>query len=319
MAMLSDEKIISLKDFLVKPKAKNFKLSDYETKYKGKTLTREDSEIMLETGRKHLAEIQDKLYAHNRYSVLIIFQAMDAAGKDGAVKHIMSGFNPLGVRVYSFKAPTSNELDHDYFWRHTLALPGRGEIAIHNRSHYENVLVTRVHPEYLLKENIPQISAVKDVDNKFWKMRFKQIRRYEKTLADNGTVILKFFLNVSKKEQKKRFLERIDDPTKNWKFSLADLKERGYWDEYQRAYTEAIAATSTDFAPWFVIPADDKWYARLAIASIIYREFEKLDLYYPHVDEGQKAELQKARLQLMSENGADESLEKKKKKKSTDK
>jgi PPK2 family polyphosphate:nucleotide phosphotransferase len=314
--MLSDEKIISPKDFLVKPKTKNFKLSNFETKYKGKNLNREESEIMLETGREHLAEMQDKLYAHNKYGVLIIFQAMDAAGKDGAVKHIMSGFNPLGVRVYSFKAPTSNELDHDYFWRHSLALPGRGEIAIHNRSHYENVLVTRVHPEYLLKENIPQISDVKDVDNKFWKMRFKQIRRYEKNLTDNGTVILKFFLNVSKKEQKKRFLERIDDPSKNWKFSLADLKERGHWDEYQRAYTEAIAATSTDSAPWFVIPADDKWYARLAIASIIYKQFEKLDLHYPNVDEEQKQQLQKARVQLMSENGADESTEKKKKKKS---
>jgi PPK2 family polyphosphate:nucleotide phosphotransferase len=312
--MLSDEKIISPKDFLVKPKTKNFKLSDFETKYKGKNLNREESEIMLETGREHLAEMQDKLYAHNKYGVLIIFQAMDAAGKDGAVKHIMSGFNPLGVRVYSFKAPTSNELDHDYFWRHSLALPGRGEIAIHNRSHYENVLVTRVHPEYLLKENIPQISDVKDVDNKFWKMRFKQIRRYEKNLTDNGTVILKFFLNVSKKEQKKRFLERIDDPSKNWKFSLADLNERGYWNEYQRAYAEAIAATSTQSAPWFVIPADDKWYARLAIASIIYREFEKLDLHYPDVDEEQKQQLQKARIQLTSENGADESVEKKKKK-----
>jgi PPK2 family polyphosphate:nucleotide phosphotransferase len=314
--MLSDEKIISPKDFLVKPKTKNFKLSDFDTKYKGKNLNREESEIMLETGREHLAEMQDKLYAHNKYGVLIIFQAMDAAGKDGAVKHIMSGFNPLGVRVYSFKAPTSNELDHDYFWRHSLALPGRGEIAIHNRSHYENVLVTRVHPEYLLKENIPQISDVKDVDNKFWKMRFKQIRRYEKNLTDNGTVILKFFLNVSKKEQKKRFLERIDDPSKNWKFSFADLKERGHWNEYQRAYTEAIAATSTESAPWFVIPADDKWYARLAIASIIYKQFEKLDLHYPNVDEEQKQQLQKARVQLMSENGADESTEKKKKKKS---
>jgi PPK2 family polyphosphate:nucleotide phosphotransferase len=314
--MLSDEKIISPKDFLVKPKTKNFKLSDFETKYKGKTLNREESEIMLETGREHLAEMQDKLYAHNQYGVLIIFQAMDAAGKDGAVKHIMSGFNPLGVRVYSFKAPTSTELDHDYFWRHSLALPGRGEIAIHNRSHYENVLVTRVHPEYLLKENIPQISNVKDVDNTFWKMRFKQIRRYENNLTDNGTVILKFFLNVSKKEQKKRFLERIDDPSKNWKFSLADLKERGYWNEYQRAYTEAIAATSTESAPWFVIPADDKWYARLAIASIIYKQFEKLDLHYPNVDEEQKQQLQKARIQLMAENGADDSGEKKKKKKS---
>ena len=314
--MLVDEKIISMKDLLVQPKTKNFKLSAYDTKYTGKTLNREDSEQMLEQGRKHLAEIQDKLYAHNKYSVLIIFQAMDAAGKDGAVKHIMSGFNPLGVRVHSFKAPNSFELDHDYFWRHALALPGRGEIAIHNRSHYENVLVTRVHPEYLLKENIPIVNSIKDCDHKFWKQRFKQIRRWEKNLSDNGTVIMKFFLNVSKKEQKKRFLERIDDPSKNWKFSLADLKERAYWDDYQECYREAIAETSTDYAPWFVIPADDKWYARLAIASVIYRQFEKLDLHYPHVDEGQKAELQKARLQLMSENGSEVSSEKKKKKKS---
>src|SRR5215212_8152046 len=165
---------------------------------------------MLEVGRKNLAEIQDKLYAHNKFGVLIIFQAMDAAGKDGAVKHIMSGFNPLGVKVYSFKAPTSHELDHDYFWRHELALPARGEIAIHNRSHYENVLVTKVHPEYILGENIPGVNSVKDVDDKFWSKRYKQIRRFEKNLSDNGMIILKFFLHVSKKEQKKRFLERID-------------------------------------------------------------------------------------------------------------
>lgn len=298
--MLDDEKLIQLKKLLVKPD-KKIKLDDYDTSYKGEGLNKKEAEALLDVGRKHLAEIQDKLYAHNRYSVLIIFQAMDAAGKDGAVKHIMSGFNPLGVKVYSFKAPTSHELDHDYFWRHNLALPARGEIAIHNRSHYENVLITRVHPEYILGEHIPDVLSLKNIDKEFWEDRFKQINRFEKNLAQNGTIILKFFLHVSKKEQKKRFLERIDDPSKNWKFSIGDLKERAYWDEYQRAYEDAISATSKEHAPWFVIPADDKWYARLAIAAVIYRQFEQLKISYPSVDESQKAELQKARLQLMNE------------------
>jgi len=298
--MLSDEKLIQLKKFTVNP-GKKIKLKDFDTEYTGKTLNKGDSELLLENGRKHLAEVQDELYAHNRFSVLIILQAMDAAGKDGAVKHIMSGFNPLGVKVYSFKAPNSAELDHDYFWRHETALPARGEIAIHNRSHYENVLVTKVHPEWILNERIPGIETVKKIDDKFWEQRYKQIRRFEKNLADNGTIILKFFLNVSKKEQKKRFLERIDDPSKNWKFSLSDLKERAYWDDYQKAYEDALSATSTDYAPWFVIPADDKWFARLAIAGIITRQFGKLDISYPTINQAQKEELQKAKLQLMSE------------------
>ncbi len=298
--MLSDEKLISLKDLLVKP-GKKIKLKDFNTKYKGKELNKEDSLKLLEEGRKQLAEIQDKLYAHNRYSILIIFQAMDAAGKDGAVKHIMSGFNPTGVKVFSFKAPNALELDHDYMWRHQIAMPPRGEIAIHNRSHYENVLVTQVHPEFVMGENIPGVESVKDIDKKFWDQRYKQIRRFEKNLADNGMVIMKFFLHVSKKEQKKRFLERVDDPTKNWKFSLSDLKERGFWDDYQRVYAEVMSQTSTDYAPWFVIPADDKWFARLAIASAIYRQFEKLDLSYPVVSEAQKAELQKAKAKLLAE------------------
>ncbi|HEY8937757.1 MAG TPA: polyphosphate kinase 2 family protein [Cyclobacteriaceae bacterium] len=310
--MLNDEKLIQLKKLLVKPD-KKIKLEDYNTSYKGKGLNKKEAEALLDAGRKHLAEIQDKLYADNRYSVLIIFQAMDAAGKDGAVKHIMSGFNPLGVKVYSFKAPTAQELDHDYFWRHNLALPARGEIAIHNRSHYENVLVTRVHPEYILGEHIPEIDSIKNIDKEFWQDRFKQINRYEKNLAQNGTIILKFFLHVSKKEQKKRFLERIDDPLKNWKFSVSDLKERAHWDEYQRAYEDAISATSKEYAPWFIIPADDKWYARLAIAAVIYRQFEQLKISYPSVNESQKEELQKARLQLINEaeNGGEKRSKKK--------
>ncbi len=294
-------KHIRLKDLQVSPGEK-VKLKNYTTSYDGKTLDKAESERLLEIGRDRLALIQDKLYAYDQYSILIIFQAMDAAGKDGAVKHIMSGFNPLGVKVYSFKAPNSQELDHDYFWRHELALPARGEIAIHNRSHYENVLVTRVHPEFILKEKIPGVDSIKDIDAKFWKQRFKQIRRFEKNLADNGMVILKFFLHLSKKEQKKRFLERIDDQRKNWKFSLADLKERAHWDEYQRAYQEALEETSTDYAPWFVVPADDKWFARLAIVSVIHHYFEQLNLSYPRLTSEQKAELQKARTVLMNED-----------------
>lgn len=310
--MITDDKLINSKQLRVKP-GKKISLKDYETKYKGKILNKQDAETLLESGRKHLAEMQDKLYAHNQYSVLIIFQAMDAAGKDGAVKHIMSGFNPLGVKVYSFKAPNSQELDHDYFWRHNLALPARGEIAIHNRSHYENVLVTKVHPEWVLNENIPGINAVSDITDEFWDTRYRQIRGFEKNLSENGMIVLKFFLHVSKKEQRKRFMERIDDPTKNWKFSLSDLKERAYWKEYQKAFEQAISETSREHAPWYIIPADDKWYARLAIASIIYREFEKLDLSYPTVSEAQRAELQKARLHLMAEDQDKEEKKKDKK------
>lgn len=311
--MSIDDKLIPIKKLTVTP-GKKIKLKDFDTKYKGKVLNKQQSEQMLEGSRKYLADVQDKLYAHNRYSVLIVLQAMDAAGKDGAVKHIMSGFNPLGVKVYSFKAPNSQELDHDYFWRHELALPARGEIAIHNRSHYENVLVTKVHPQWILNENIPGIEDAKDIDKKFWDKRYKQIRRFEKNLADNGMIILKFFLHVSKKEQKKRFLERIEDPGKNWKFSLSDLKERAFWDDYQNAYSDALSETSTDHAPWFVIPADDKWFARLAIATIIARQFDKLKLSYPEVSQAQKQELQKAKVQLTSETDEKKSKTGKKKK-----
>lgn len=316
--MLSDEKLIRTKQLLVPPD-KKISLKDYSTKYKGKELNKKEAEMLLDMGRKGLAEIQDKLYAHNRYSVLIIFQAMDAAGKDGAVKHIMSGFNPLGVKVYSFKAPNSYELDHDYFWRHEIALPARGEIAIHNRSHYENVLVTRVHPEYVMNENIPGVESVKDVHKDFFKMRYKQIRRFEKNLAENGMIIMKFFLHVSKKEQKKRFMERIDDATKNWKFSLSDLKERGYWNDYQKAYEEAMSETSTKHAPWFIIPADDKWFTRLAIAAIIYRQFEKLKFSYPKVTDAQRAELEKAKIKLNEEEDDNKGSRKKGAKKSSKK
>lgn len=300
--MVNVEKLIDFKKYSVPP-GKKINLKAYSTDYDGEALSKKEANTLLEIGRRQLAEIQDKLYAHNRFSVLIVFQAMDAAGKDSAVKHIMSGFNPQGVKVHSFKAPSVQELDHDYIWRHYKTLPARGEICIFNRSHYENVLVTRVHPEYILGEHLPGIDAVSKINHAFWEARFQQINRFEQNLAENGTVILKFFLHVSKKEQKKRFLERIDDPTKNWKFSVQDLKERGFWDQYQQAYEEAISATSTPHAPWFIIPADDKWFTRLVIAGIIYKYFDKLKLHYPMLNEAQKAELKKARLLLMSEDG----------------
>ncbi|GAB4124496.1 MAG: polyphosphate kinase 2 family protein [Raineya sp.] len=310
--MLLDEKLIDVKKFLV-PEGKKISLKDYSTKYEGTELDKKEAEKLLEEGRKQLALIQDKLYAHNQYSILIILQAMDAAGKDGAVKHIMSGLNPLGVKVHSFKAPTADELDHDYFWRHMKALPPRGEIGIHNRSHYENVLVTKVHPEFILNENIPGIDSTDKIDEKFWQMRYEQIRNFEKNLTENGMIILKFFLHVSKEEQKKRFLERIEDKSKNWKFSVSDIKERAFWDNYQKAYAEALSATSTKNAPWFVIPADNKWFARLAIASIIYRQFEKLNLHYPIVSEAQKAALLKVKEQLLAEDNKKQEKDKKKK------
>jgi PPK2 family polyphosphate:nucleotide phosphotransferase len=297
--MVSEELFVEISKLKAVPGEK-VRLKDFATDYKGKELTKQEGEELLEAGRKHLSEIQDKLYAHNRYGMLIILQAMDAAGKDGAVKHILSGVNPLGVKIHSFKAPTSHELDHDYLWRHNQALPARGEIAIHNRSHYENVLVTRVHPEYILKENIPGIDSLDQIDDQFWKSRYKQINRFEKNMARNGTIVLKFFLHLSPKEQKKRLLSRIDDPSKNWKFELGDLQERKYWDQYQQAYEDAITATTKDYAPWFIIPADNKWYARLAIASVIHRVLSKLDIDYPVVSDKQRAALAQARAELMN-------------------
>ncbi len=298
--MVSEEMFVEL-DKLKVLSGRPIRLKDFPTDYQGKELTKKEGEDLLEDGREHLAEIQDKLYAHNRYGVLIILQALDAAGKDGAIKHILSGLNPLGVKIHNFKAPTAHELDHDYFWRHAVSLPPRGEIAIHNRSHYENVLVTRVHPEYILKENIPGVDSLDKITPEFWRKRFEQINRFEQNVAENGTIILKFFLNMSKDEQKKRLLQRIDEQAKHWKFDVNDLRERACWDEYQKAYEEAINATSTDLAPWFIIPADNKWYARLAIASVIYRYLTGLNINYPTVSAEQQEALMKARDQLMNE------------------
>jgi PPK2 family polyphosphate:nucleotide phosphotransferase len=280
---------------------KKFALKKFDTLYNPKGIDKEKSELMLIESTVKLAELQDKLYAHNKHSILIIFQAMDTAGKDGAVKHVMSGLSAQGVRVSNFKVPSSNELDHDYFWRHYIELPSRGEIGIFNRSHYENVLVTKVHPEYILNENLPDIKSLKDINQDFWNRRYKQINRFEKNITENGTIVLKFFLYLSKEEQKRRLIERIDDPKKNWKFSLGDLKERALWNEYQTAYQEMIANTATEQSPWFIIPADNKWSARLLISEIILQEFSKLKINYPQVSSAQKAELQKAKEQLLNE------------------
>lgn len=310
--MVSQDELVQIKKFRVKPGVE-VRLKDFATVYTGKSLNKQSGEDLLEDGRKHLSEVQDRLYAQNQFSILIILQAMDAAGKDSAVKHIMSGLNPIGVTVHSFKTPTALELDHHYLWRHNLALPRRGEIFIHNRSHYENVLVTRVHPEYILNERLPGIDGVDKVTDEFWEQRFKQINQFEKTLVQNGTIILKFFLHISKKEQKKRFMERIEDPSKNWKFAFADLKERSHWDAYQAAYEKAITATSKEHAPWFIIPADDKWYSRLAIAAIIHKQFEKMHIDYPVVDGKQKAELERAKVILESEEASTPDKPKKRK------
>jgi PPK2 family polyphosphate:nucleotide phosphotransferase len=280
---------------------KKFSLSDYATEYKKKGIEKHEAEVLIQQDIEELSKLQDILYAQRSHAVLIVIQAMDAAGKDGTIKHIMSGVNPAGVKVSSFKLPTTVELDHDYFWRHYIALPGKGEIGIFNRSHYENVLVTKVHPEFIVKENHTGIDSVKDISKQFWQKRYKQICRFEKNLVENDIIILKFFLHVSKDVQKKRFLDRIDDPTKNWKFSAADLKERAFWNDYQSAYEDAIAQTSTEKAPWYIIPADEKWYTHLVIGNIICSELKKLDLSYPVIPESEKEALLKAKDVLLAE------------------
>lgn len=262
--------------------------------YKDKKVAASD----LESNIEKLAKLQDTLYAENVHSLLIIIQAMDAAGKDSLIKHVMSGINPQGCQVTSFKQPSSEELEHDYLWRHQKALPERGRIGIFNRSHYEEVLVVRVHPGIIQGSHLPD--AVKN-DKNIWKTRFKQIRDWEEMLTDNGTHVLKFFLNVSKDEQKKRFLERIEQPEKYWKFNTGDSKERALWDDYMNAYEEAIESTSTQNSPWYIIPADKKWFTRLAVSEIIVQKMESLDLKYPLVTEAQKADLLEAKKILESE------------------
>lgn len=278
----------------------NFKLKDYETKAsfnlgeEGKPLVNQT----LQMGVDALAAMQEVLYAQDKWSLLLVFQAMDAAGKDGAIKHVMSGVNPQGCQVFSFKAPSSEDLDHDFLWRCQKHLPERGRIGIFNRSYYEEVLVVRVHEQILKSQKIPEKLVTKDI----WDERFHDIRNFEKYLTRNGTIVLKFFLNVSKKEQKKRFIERVDDPDKNWKFSASDAKERGYWDDYMHAYQELIKNTSTKKSPWYVIPADNKSYARIAIASAIITALEEMDLEYPKVSAEKIAELNAVKQALLDEN-----------------
>jgi PPK2 family polyphosphate:nucleotide phosphotransferase len=280
---------------------KEVSLKEWLTDDKEKPVSKDEGENLLKSDILKLSEIQEKLYASNRYSVLIVIQAMDAAGKDSAIKHVMSGLNPQGVTVTPFKTPTHQELEHDYLWRHYIALTARGMVGIFNRSHYENVLVTRVHPEYILNENLPGVTDIKDIGKSFWEKRFKQINHFEKTLTENGTLILKFFLHVSKKEQKKRFLERINDPAKNWKFSTTDLKERGLWKDYRKAYEDMLENTSNELSPWFIIPADDKWFTRLVIANIIVNELSRLDLSYPQLTGQQQKDLESAKKMLTGE------------------
>jgi len=297
---MAEKKIINPDNFKVKP-GKKISLKDFKTDIKKKAINQKAGEVLLQKGVQEMSLLQDKLYAEGKHSILIVLQAMDAAGKDGTIKHLMSGLNPSGVKVYSFKSPSSIELTHDYFWRHYKELPARGEIVIFNRSHYENVLITKVHPEFILNEKLPYIHSVKDIDKKFWIDRYNQINRFEKNLSENGTIILKFFLHVSKDEQKRRFIERVDDPKKNWKFSVADMKERAFWDDYQKAYAEALSHTSTDHAPWFIIPADDKWYTRVIVGAVIYQQFQKLNLAYPKVSKATKEALLKAKEALLNE------------------
>ena len=257
-----------------------FSLKQFSTTYQGH-LNKIEGKEELERVKADLKTQQEILYAANSHSILIIFQAMDAAGKDSAIEHVMSGLNPQGCQVYSFKTPNSEEYEHDFLWRHYKALPERGRIGIHNRSHYENVLVCKVHPEYVMSENIPAYNDIKKLDKKFWANRYESIRDFEKHLVENGTTIIKFFLHVSKDEQRLRFLDRIEDQSKNWKFAAGDLKERALWDKYMDAYQQAISETATEKSPWYIIPADKKWYARLAISQVISETLTDLKLRHP--------------------------------------
>jgi PPK2 family polyphosphate:nucleotide phosphotransferase len=300
---MKTKEIIKTARELAKPfrvtKGKNFRLKDVDpndtldfTKEADKSRAKE----ALVTGVAALAELQDKLYAQDKWAVLLIFQAMDAAGKDGAIKHVMSGVNPQGCEVYSFKSPSSEDLDHDYLWRCMKDLPNRGHIGIFNRSYYEEVLVVRVHPQFLAKQKLPP----KLVGKKIFEERFEDIRNFEQYLARNGVVVRKFFLHVSKKEQKRRFLDRIDDPLKNWKFSSNDASERDFWDDYMKAYEEMIQGTATKEAPWYVVPADNKWFTRVVVALAVIETLASLDLAYPQVDDSKLKELSAAKKKLLS-------------------
>jgi PPK2 family polyphosphate:nucleotide phosphotransferase len=275
----------------------SFKLADHDPADTGDFKSKKDGRERLEEGRLRLRELQDVLYAHDRYALLLIFQAMDGAGKDSVIKHVMSGLNPQGCQVFSFKQPSSEELDHDFLWRTNRALPERGRIGVFNRSYYEEVLIVRVHPHVLKAQKLPAAS----LGDAIWPERFESINRLERHVAQNGTVVRKFFLNVSKEEQRQRFLARLDEPEKHWKFALADVEERRHWKSYMAAYEDMIRHTSTPEAPWYVVPADNKWFARLVVADAIVDTLESLDLSYPAVDEHKREELAQARAALEAE------------------
>ena len=288
------------KEFRVE-NGKKFRLKDFDPNetlgLKHQEGIKDRAVELLQEGVEVLAERQEMLYAQDRWGLLLIFQAMDAAGKDGAIKHVMSGVNPQGCQVFSFKAPSAEELDHDFLWRSSKCLPERGRIGIFNRSYYEEVLVVRVHRELLDKQKLPPGLVTKEI----WKERFEDINAYERYLTRNGIAIRKFFLNVSRDEQKKRFLERLDNPEKQWKFSVADARERGHWDDYMEAYQEMIEHTATDYAPWYVVPADNKWFSRLVVAAGIIEALDSLELAFPKVEDAQRTELAAVRAALESE------------------
>ena len=270
---------------------------DFDPSYKGDMVAKEDGQEILDMGVRLMSAYQERLAAQDSYAVLVCLQAMDAAGKDGTIRHVMSGVNPQGVHVHSFKVPSAEELDHDYLWRYSKNLPARGDIGIFNRSHYEEVLVVRVHPEILERQRLPKA----DTDGDVWKRRFREINNWERYLVDNGVVVVKVFLNLSKQEQRRRFLARLDEEDKNWKFSAADARERQFWDDYQHAYSEMLSHTSTEWAPWYVVPADRKWFARICVSAIMAQTLIDIDPKFPVLDEAQQAELQRARENLLAE------------------
>jgi PPK2 family polyphosphate:nucleotide phosphotransferase len=281
----------------VPPGTKVTLAQDFDPGHTGRFVRRDDGAALLQEGIDLLADYQARLAAQNTYGLLVVLQALDSAGKDGTIRHVMTGVNPQGVRVSSFKVPSAEELDHDFLWRYASRLPARGEIGIFNRSHYEEVLVVRVHPELLDRERLPREAKGKGV----WKRRYREINEWERYLVDNGFHLVKLFLNLSKEEQRIRFLRRIDLPEKNWKFSPNDARERTRWDDYQEAFSEMLTHTSTDWAPWYVIPADHRWFARIAAAAVIVNALIEIDPRYPEADEGTRAELARVKAELEAE------------------
>ncbi len=300
MHLVNDSDFL-LEQFRVKP-GQRIDLNDYDPGCTNHLEEDSTAKELVERDIERIEELQYLLYAENRHALLIVFQAMDAAGKDSAIRHIMRGVSPQGCEVHSFKHPSMNELEHDYLWRHYAALPDRGRIGIFNRSHYENVLISRVHPELVLAENLPGIESVEKIPNDFWKMRFRQINRFEKTISENGITIIKFFLHLSKEEQRQRFLKRINREDKNWKFNNADIKERGYWDYYQVAYADILSHCSTEQAPWYVVPADNKWFSRTVISNVIAQTMEQMNLKLPALSDEEVAQMEQARISLTAES-----------------